>query len=509
MARVKKSEHKDRERETELDPREAELRQAREAWFADLRLPDKQKRLFELESLLKGLDRFFNIANLPLANMEQAITLNFSDELEIVLQFVERVAELARAFLESSGHTEYQFEFYIGNRLMGDYERARWREMVLEQKTPEESLFTLYTAFQNLREVLRGLAQLKQAPYNVFVNAGSLVSREIVSNRYFSPVRQVEFRREFDRIENRRVREIVRGVEPAVLQRHASIVVLAFNRLLQYLQFVDPQSDSMEALKRSLLFFALIHSETKYLMEFMERNLPARLNQKDGLTVGEFLSTCDSLSFQLQMELKKIHAGELQNLAKQRKLSAVKTAVENSHGILKNFFQQSLVALLQTFEPALKGEEIFPVFLSRRREGLRLREDLAVLQAMMDKFEEVTETTELGTQTSAYVKYLILQKAFIHHLREQTCQYMRHQDLVEFEKYFSFVEGLSLDDLHLAAELDKFKMESKFFKILVETTLGHIANRVDIQDESLDAAAVKERLGRFVTQYDGDGVKIF
>jgi hypothetical protein len=508
---VKDSKHSGREHETaaELERREAHLRRERETWFAELSLPDKQRRLFELESLLKGLDRFFNVANLPLANMEQAIALNFMEEMEIVLQFVERVSELARGFLESSGHTEYQFEFYVGNRLMGDYERARWREMVLEQKTPEDSLFTLYTAFQNLRDVIRGLTQLKQVPYNVFVNAGSLVSREIISNRYFSPVRQVEFRKEFDRIDNRRIREIIRGVGPALLARHASIVVLAFNRLLQYLAFVDPRSESMEALKRSLLFFALIHSETKYLMEFMERNLPERLSGLDTPKVAEFLTTCDSLSFQLQMELKKIHSGELLNLAKQRKLSAVKTAVENSHGIFKNFFQQSIVALLQTFEPSLKGEEIFPVFLSRRRESIRVREDLGVLQAIMDKFEEVTETTELGMHLSTYVKYLVLQKGWIQRLREETVPFMRYQDLVEFEKYFGFVEGLNLDDLHLADELDKFKMESKFFKILVETTLGHIANRGDLQDEPLNAVRVQERMKRFVAQYDGDGVKIF
>lgn len=509
---MKQPKHKAPEREgagREEDPREQYLRKEREDWFADLTLPDKQKRLFELESLLKGLDRFFNVANLPLANMEQAIALNFSEEMEIVLQFVERVAELARGFLEASRHTEYQFEFYVGNRLMGDYERARWREMVLEQKTPGDSLFTLYTTFQNLRDVIGALTQLKQVPYNVFVNAGSLVSREIISNRFFSPVRTIEFRIEFDRIENRRIRQIIREVEPPLLARHASIVVLAFNRLLQYLQFVDPKSESIEALKRSLLFFALIHSETKYLMEFMERNLPQRLNAKDDHRIERFLVTCDSLSFQLQMELKKIHAGELQNLAKQRKFSAVKTAVENSHGILRNFFQQSMVQLLQNFDGDLKGEEIFPVFLSRRRESIKVREDLAVLQAMMDKFEEVTETTELGTQITTYVKYLVLQKAWIQKMRDDTCQFMRYQDLVEFEKYFGFVEGLNLDDLHLADELDKFKMESKFFKILVETTLGHVANRVDLQDEPLDAPRVAERLKRFVSRFDEDGVKIF
>jgi len=370
----------------------------------------------------------------------------------------------------------------------------------LSQRRPEDSLFMLFTSFLNFRDIIRGLVQLKKVSYTVFVNLGSLISREIISNYYFCPLREVEFRVEYDRIDNPRIRALVRAIPDHQLQREVSIVVLAFNRLLQYLQFVDPKSDAIEELKSSLLFFALIHSEAKYLMEFMESNLPARLAGTDSPQVAPFLATCDSLSFQLQMELKKIHAGELQNLSKHRQLATVKTAVENSHGILRNFFQQSLVQLLQDFSPGLLGEEIFPVFVSRRRESVKLREDLAVLQALMDKFEEITETTPAGAQLDTWIKYLILQKGWVRRMHEETSIYMRHQDLVEFTKYFSLIEDLAHDDLHLTDQLDKFKMESKFFKILVETTLGHINNRVDLQDLPLDHRRVELRLKRFIAR---------
>jgi hypothetical protein len=198
------------------------------------------------------------------------------------------------------------------------------------------------------------------------------------------------------------------------------------------------------------------------------------------------------------MELKKIHAGELKNLSKQRKLTAVKTAVENSHGVLKNFFQQSIVQVLQDFAPGLRGEDIFPAFISRRRESLALREDMAVLQALLDRFEEITETTEAGARRETWVLYLLLQKEYIRAMREDTCKHMRYQDLIEFEKYFTLVEELAFEDLHRDDQLDKFKMESKFFKILVETTIGHINNRTDLQDEPLDPARVMDRLHRFL-----------
>lgn len=483
--------------ESGVDPRAAE----REEWLNRIKVADKYRMVFELEILLKGLDRFFNVENLPLANMEQVITLNFVDEIEIILQFVDRVVELSGILLDASRQEDYQFRYYVETKLLGDYERSRWREAVLEQKNPEVSLFVLYSTFLNLREILRGLSQLKKIPYTMFFNAGNLISREMLGNRYFNPSRPVEFRPEFDKINNKKIGAVIRAIADPQLQRNVSIVVLAFNRLLSYLRFVDPRSESVEDLKSSLLFFALIHSESKYLMEFMEKNLRKRLGECADSRNGVFSETCDSLSFQLQMELKKIHAGELLNLAKLKKLEPVKTAVENSHGILMNFFQQSVIQILKTFEPALTGEEIFPIFISRRRQSLKLREDLAVFQSLMEKFEEITETTEAGMKLDTYLKYLILQKGFIARMRRETMPLMRYHDLVEFEKYFKFVEGLSLDDLHVMDKLDKFKMESKFFKILVETTLGHIDNRAELQGEPLDTAKVERRLKRVVVEY--------
>lgn len=480
---------------------EKEIEARRKAWISDLALKDKNRILFELEILLKGLDRFFNLENLPLANMEQVVTQNFLDEMEIVYQFIDRLVELSGKLLDASRQEHYQFKYYVGTKLLRDYERSRWRETVLEQSTVEDSLFTLYSTFLNLREIVRGMTGLKQVPYNLFFNTGNLISREIISNRYFNPSGQVTFRPEFDKVDNRKIRMIILAIDESVLQQTASVVVLAFNRLLQYLRFVDPANDDVERLKSSLLFFALIHSETKYLMEFMERNLPEKLKESKHEKAPMFAETCDSLSFQLQMELKKIHTGELLNLSKHKKLSTVKTAVENSHGILMNFFQQSVIQLLMTFEPGLQGPEIFPVFISRKRQSLRLREDLAVLQALMDKFEEITETTDKGMFLDTYVKYLMLQKGWVIRMKRNTAAIMRYQDLVEFEKYFEFVEGLKSDDLHLMETLDKFKMESKFFKILVETTIGQVNNRNELQNEPLEDKKVERRLKRFINEY--------
>ncbi len=472
----------------------------RATWLEGLELADKNRILFELESLLKGLDRFFNVANLPIVNMEQVITLNFVDELEIVQKFVERLVELSGKLLDASRQEDYQFRCYVENKLLGDYERTRWREAVLNQATPPDSLFILFSAFSNIREILKGLVTMKRVPYTLFFNVGSLVTREIVSNRYFNPAGAVEFRPEYDRVTNRRVKRVIKTIDDPLSQRQVMIVILAFNRLLQYLDFIAPSAESIGALKSSLLFFALIHSESMYLMEFMEKNLPAILKDSENEKAAEFLDTCDALSFQLSMEMKKIHAGELLNLSKHQSLDAARSAVENSHGILVNFFQQSMIQLLSVFDPDILGEQVFPHFISRKRMSIKLREDVAVLQSLMDRFEEITETTEAGQQLDTYVKYLLLLKAMAARMRHETLPLMRYQDLVEFEKFIRFIEALEPAWLEHDEKLDNFKMDAKFFKIFVETTLGHINNRTDLQDIPLDEKRVENVLKRFIVK---------
>lgn len=488
--------------EAELDLDVAERRiKAREKWLSGLDLKDKNRVLFELEILLKGLDRFFNISNLPIANMERVVSINFIDEMEIVYQFVERTVELSGVLLEAGRRKDYQFRYYVETKLLGDYERTRRGMEVLEQRTPEDSLFVLYSTFVNLREVIRGINQLRTIPYTLFFNVGNLISREIVSNHYFSPARYKHFRPEYDKVVNRLIGRIIHSIDDSPFQKQVSIIILAFNRLIQYVRFISPESSSMDELKNSLLFFALIHSESRYLMEFMENNLPGRLKKSSHPLAGAFAETCDSVSFQLRMELKKIHSGELLNLAKRQEVDAVKTGVENSHGILLNFYQQSIIQLLKVFRPEILGEEIFPLFLSQRRQSIKVREDLAVFQSLMDKFEEITETTEAGVRHGTYIKYLLLQKGWISKMRVETCPLMRYQDLIEFEKYFDLIESLTIDDLHIMDTLDKFKMESKFFKILLETTLSHINNRSELGDAPLDQARVSKLLKRFIADF--------
>ena len=62
---------------------------------------------------------------------------------------------------------------------------------------------------------------------------------------------------------------------------------------------------------------------------------------------------------------------ELLDISVARQADSIRTRVENSHGILKDCFQQSVVQLAQAFDPGIEGRDIFPDFTAKLEQSLR------------------------------------------------------------------------------------------------------------------------------------------
>ena len=165
---------------------ERKLFHLRQKWLEQVELKDKKDKLFELEVWLKGLDRFFNLENLPLNSEENPIRINFIDELAIAQQGFSRVIELSRRFLEANEKSYYQFRYYVESELLGDLARSQMLERSLVQKTPEESLMLLYASFLGLRHLALELLKLKEVAYPLFFHFGALTTRPIVQNKFFN-----------------------------------------------------------------------------------------------------------------------------------------------------------------------------------------------------------------------------------------------------------------------------------------------------------------------------------
>ena len=97
----------------------------------------------------------------------------------------------------------------------------------------------------------------------------------------------------------------------------------------------------------------------------------------------------------IPLELKKVVNTELQDISVTRQSESVRTRVENSHGILKDCFQQSVVQLGQALDPAVDGSRIFPDFSARRDQSVALRDGLAIVVRALREYELSSEPKRL------------------------------------------------------------------------------------------------------------------
>jgi len=218
-----------------------------------------------------------------------------------------------------------------------------------------------------------------------------------------------KFKPVHDRIDNRAVSRLIRAIPEAGERRQAAKVFLELFRLLHYLHYADPSRLPEEQLRETILVFALVVSETRLLLSYIEKWVLKGHDSSERL-----YHVYDSFVYCLPLELKKVVNTELSDISVTRQTESLRTRVENSHGILKDCFQQSVVQLAQALDPAIDGGRIFPDFQARREQSMELRDGLAESVRALRDFQQSPDAVtaeRMKTQVSDFydnhIKYLM------------------------------------------------------------------------------------------------------
>ncbi len=470
----------------------------RELWIRDLEAPDWEERLFELEMTLKALDRFFNLHNLPLNAADTVIQRDFSIEMRVVSAACRQVALIARYLLKEDS-SAFTFQSYVERRMLSDHVRDAQITDHLAQADPSESLFLLGESFQNLADVTEALTRLNAVSYPVFFSTGQMVSRTIAANRFFNPMAGDHFHPAHDRMRSSAVNAVVKKIAEKELRREVSITLLAMFRLLRYLSFVDDEAENVDELRYAGLIFALVNSEARMLIHHMEKEAPeelAVLRHSGSEEAAVFLDTIDSLAFQCGMELRKVFHQILRDLISSSSVSKLRAVVSSAAGVLRNFFEQAIVVVVQTFEPTVQGRTIFPDFVSKLEQSLRLREDLWVLNKVCDATEQAL--TRENLTKSQVLEALRPLTDFTDYFTNLSFACIRYADHDEFERFFTMVQTTGSDVASTPKRLDDFRRKIDYFNRFVETTLGHVRHRQELRDIPLDSENAERLLDQFL-----------
>jgi hypothetical protein len=229
-----------------------------------------------------------------------------------------------------------------------------------------------------------------------------------------------------------------------------------FSRLLALLRFIELSLRSDAQLKRLLPVFTLIYAETRALLDLIE----GRALHVEGVErkVSELL---DGTAYAVKMEIRKAFEHELIGLCTMRQPTQIFAKVENSAGLLRDCYQQSLVALAQSFDPAVDGGELFHSFQTKLEQSLTLRRELWGLVMLMRR---------ASAEGEAFPKSRVLEglKAF----SEGGQRYLMYKDWEALERFAEEIDA-ARDAGDLSRTLHRFEafLETLFSQVNMRAVL--------------------------------------
>ncbi len=438
-------------------------------WLDVLEARNKAETLLELEMWIKCFDRFFRVRNHPLSEQEQreVVRRDFTEELRIVRSVSLRMSHLCSDILTIEHTESVSFGKYIESELMRDDSMAGFAEVLVGQLSPEDSLTLLIESLADLRAVIDGLVQLPSVGFQIFTSIGKLINREIKRCRFIEPLLHHKFKPHYDRIENTSITAIIRRISSPILRQDVATVFLESFRLLRYLRFIERDLQEDRPLKKSLLIFALVNSEARLLLDFIDR----RLLLSTDLT-EETRDSIDCAAYAMSMEFNKVFSHELVGFVHLRQAPPIYARVENSHGLLRNCLQQTVVSIASAFDADFNPSAIFDTFQTRYEQSAKLREDIWRLICYLRHYETRPDKNHIAP----LIEVLAL-------FRDGSLRYLMYKDWEQYEQFHEEII-ISRSNEELAQVLHRFAT-------YLETLLGQVNLRAVLANHPFDYPKVK------------------
>jgi hypothetical protein len=402
----------------------------RERWIRTLDIGGREEILFELEMLLRGIDRFFTLRNL-FGETPPPPERDFREELKSARDALHRAAHLARRLIVQKQEQALLFRSFVEGSLADDRSRARFGAELREQRTPEESLFLLRSGLTAHQGILDNLLRVDFAPQSLFLDVGRALQHELFVSRYFCPPAALEFRGEYDRVASVRLLEALRQTYEDKKRRAFALALLGAFRSLRSLRYVP--APPVPHTRRVLVILALVRSELQALIGYLESDLARMVATVEG--VGGAAA-----------------AG-----------------------------RAAAVPIREALEVLFDDE-------GRLEQSQRLRMDLHVFR------ELCRNTAQKLEEPGANVSLVLPLRRFAFEFRDVGYQLLRHSDRELFDRFLDLLDGWGRSLENTPARLQKLREDCRRFGEILDRALENVNKRAELQKVPLDDAAVQQAL---------------
>ena len=408
--------------------------------------------LLELHTWQLALRSFFNLRNHSLSDAEMAeiVSRDFSPELRIVGQALKRSLLLSLNCTPEKSPASFELD-----------EANTFDSMSLSGSgdSPAQAAASPLTPLINTLSELCDMcdsALSSNVDFQVWTCIERIVSGELAQSQF---IKQLERRARTGILERQypELLELTERIAPDVLAADMSAIFSQIAHLLEQLQVVETLLRHDAPLKLALPIFTLVHEEARALVEFVEKRA-IRTEEID----GKVFDALDCTGYAVGVELSRVFGRELVGLVSLRQSPAIYTKVENAHGLLRDSFQQTLVALIQVFDPTLDGSLFFQFFHARREQSLLLRRDLWTLLQLVLQAEKDRDRRPLAPLIERLDAF-----------REGRLRFLMYRDWESFERFVAEVLA-ARGAVELTPVLHRFGtyLEALFGQINMRTVLA-------------------------------------
>jgi hypothetical protein len=408
--------------------------------------------LLELHIWQRAIRSFFNLRNHSLSDAEKAeiLSRDFSAELRIVAQALRRALLLGLNCTPEKSSASFELE-----------EAHAFDAMSLNAagESPAQAVVSpLAPLVDTLSELcdMCDSALSSKVDFQAWTSIERVVRGELAQSQF---IKQLERRAHSGVLERQHpeILELTARIAHDTLAADMSSIFSQLARLLEQLRVIETLLRHDAPLKLSLPIFTLVHEETRSLVEFIEKRA-IRTEEID----GRVFDALDSTGYAVGVELSRVFGRELVGLVSLRQSPAIYTKVENAHGLLRDSFQQTLVALIQVFDPALDVSLFLKFFHTRREQSLSLRSDLWMLLQFVLQAEKDRDRRPLAP---------LLER--LDAFREGSLRFLMYRDWEPFERFVAELIA-ARGAVELAPVLHRFGtyLEALFGQINMRTVLA-------------------------------------
>ena len=451
----------------------------RERWIRTLEVGGREEILFELEMLLRGLDRFFNLRTL-FGETQPAQDRDFREELKAARDAVHRAVHLSRKLIAPKQEQALLFRSFVEGSLADDRARARLGAELREQRTPEESLFLLRSGLSAHQGILDHLLRLDSAPQSLFLDVGRALQHELFVSRYFGPPSALEFRAEYDRVSSVKLLEALRAMADEKKRKAFALALLAAFRTLRSLRYVPapPAAHS----RRVLIILSLVRSELLALIGYLEGDLPRLCATAEG--VGAAAAAGRAAAVPIREVLAQVPPILSAPLTERAQL-------DEQRDRLVEATKQAIGSIASALDPALGVRELFEDEVARLEQSERLRRDLWLFREMCLLTAQQLELPGAVPEVADPLR------RFTTDFRDLGYQLLRHSDRELFDRFLDLLEGWSSRRGEPPGpRLQRLRDDCRRFAEILERALEMVGKRAELRKVPIDEIIYREALAR-------------